>query len=735
MSVEPSSFPCRVFALGLMTPFLMGNGALAASSADTITLENDALRVEVSARTGAITGGGWREGPSDLLAASDGVRLRAPRGNVEGRWLTADRRRGLSPSLRSGTAVTLTGTLATGDGVADHASVRLQYRLEDQDLVLSLEVWNQAGVAIDQIEFPSLRLPAGDGSETFERAEGSLRLRDVFSSNRIRFRHDPFERLDPNDYRGWAYDDPGIQWKVFQYPTGFSLSTAWIHYTAGRFGVALESRDRSFQIQYAFVTQALQRDARSAARNAWTYGLGWRFIPQVAPGANWRSPEMRIHFDRGDWHGIARRHREWMQSWQRRPVVPAAFRQSLGWMSRGINSYDQIPVYAAQAVASGTPYLLIYGWFGSIANGGMNGLSYEYHPQQILGGEDSLRRNLQKAKDAGAYPLAWYNGTTSSEIKAEHRERGRDWILWNRHGGASIDGRWSLYDPDRPPTSDDASTIFNTDMGAGAATFNVENVTRLIRQYGFAGLEMDQVGKNFPAYSPTRSWSDPQLRYGKGVIGLLEQVRAIVKQATPDGIMITEGSSDLQGQYIDSGWTFEGGHVVPARDGYFRYSLPWITRPAAIRTPDPGYVNQAFVMNAPLDLFLDPSQHPAFLAHLRKLLALKREVAPYLHDGDFNDEEGFTLLQGEGSALLARSYLQPDGRLAVVIANLTDTPRTARLTIADSRAADWRIFGAPSGPGPARQSGAAADTLQLDAFDVRVILSGHEAALGGVEPR
>jgi hypothetical protein len=58
-------------------------------------------------------------------------------------------------------------------------------------------------------------------------------------------------------------------------------------------------------------------------------------------------------------------------------------------------------------------------------------------------------------------------------------------VVVNRHGGFVIDGRWTLFDPDRPTTTDDAVTLMNLDMGTEAAAFGIENVRRMIQDYGF----------------------------------------------------------------------------------------------------------------------------------------------------------------------------------------------------------------------------------------------------------
>jgi hypothetical protein len=196
--------------------------------------------------------------------------------------------------------------------------------------------------------------------------------------------------------------------------------------------------------------------------------------------------------------------------------------------------------------------------------------------------------------------------------------------------------------------------------------------------------------------------------------------RDIVKAADPDNIVIAEGYSDFINQYVDSNWTFEGGDIDVARDTYARYSLPWVTRPAGIFEPDRGLVNRAFMMNAPLDVFLDFGLHPGFVRHLQRLRDLKRAVQRYLYDWDFSDGEGFTLTPPPGSTLMAKSYVGADRRIAVVVVNPDERSQSATLEMSDGVGAFSEYVLARTGVERHARSPIA---LQLGAYDVRVYVS------------
>jgi hypothetical protein len=207
----------------------------------------------------------------------------------------------------------------------------------------------------------------------------------------------------------------------------------------------------------------------------------------------------------------------------------------------------------------------------------------------------------------------------------------------------------------------------------------------------------------------------------EGARAFFEAARDLVKKADPDGIIVGEGYSDLLNQYVDSTWIFEGGRFSTMSD-FPRYSLPWITQPTGIFTPDKGYANRAFMMNAPFDIFLDLTNQGGFIEHLRKLRELKRLVTANLYDWDFSGTDGFTLQTGDAQEdVRARSYIGADGRIAVVVVNTGDRQRTAgiQLTNAKGTVTLHRLGAVAINAGSAQPI-----NLTLAPFDVNVLISG-----------
>jgi hypothetical protein len=112
-----------------------------------------------------------------------------------------------------------------------------------------------------------------------------------------------------------------------------------------------------------------------------------------------------------------------LQTWLPRVNSGAEVQESLGWVSRGISSFEQIPAIARTAVDVGAPYVLLYRWYG----GGMSRLSYGFFPQSILGSEASLRENL--ARPVRSAPTRW-PGTTATTAEQHLNTGNRRMTGW-----------------------------------------------------------------------------------------------------------------------------------------------------------------------------------------------------------------------------------------------------------------------------------------------------------------
>jgi hypothetical protein len=692
----------------------------AAFCQQTITLENSDLRISLSPKSATLLDAFRKPSTISYLGSSKQTgwfRIQIPLPYWEGHTAASRDLKGVhvqkggpdSAELRATRLLTKEGTYAI--------NTQLILRLDRDNLVCRLRVQNQSKETIDRIIFPIVDVPApADSQEALVLPQIAFPLRMAFDGNDVRTAHNPFDTADPLDLKAWFFSDPKVSVKAFNYP--IYLPTAWFTLVGGGKGIGFDVRDRNFQFQKFLIERRLYRDTQSREANQRDYELSWNWYPLVRPGGEWESPEIYIKFDQGDWHGIAAQHRDWMKDWIRRPNVARKFQSSIGWLSRNIRSYDEIPRIAEQGVKVGAPYFIIYGW-SKITAGGM---SHSAYARTDLGGLESLQRNLRKARELGSHPMAWYNGTLSVETNPTHLIQANQWLALDRWGGEIVGGQWSLFEPLQMATSPNNDTWLEIDPTTGVKNYMLDTVRRFVEDYHFSGFEMDQAYKFFLSYRDAAQNGQPADAFSKGYADFYTRASELVKKNDPDGMIVGEGYSDFLNQYVDSSWIFEGGALNVPQLSALRYSLPWITVPVRAVVTDQGHANQAFMMNAPLDIFDDLTKHADYANHLERLHALKKSTWQYFYRGEFSDGEGFTLPGAAPKEVMAKSYRDPTGKfLAVVVVNTKAAAQATTLRPAEGFAARgvrrYYLDGRTETQKPSAEV-----RLELPAFDVQVLV-------------
>jgi len=645
-----------------------------------ITLENSQLRVVLSARNGSLISIERKDGSLSYLGSSEQsgwFRVQLPLPYWEGHSTASKDVPAIAVTKKTADSVDLRSVeLASKEGKYKIVA-RLSIRLDGDNLICALNLRNDSPQTIDRISFPIVDLPAAsDGNETIVTPNSSFfqlaPLRLLFSQNDIQTTHNPFDSLDPLDLRAWFANDPKISMKGINYP--MDLPTAWVTYTSDQKGLGFDVRTRDFEFQKLTVERRLFRDEISREKNRRDYELAWNWYPLVKPDSSWQSAEVYIKCDHGDWHAIAQQHRDWLRTWITRPKPPKELQQSIGWISRGIRSFDDIPVFGKQGVDIGAPYFIVYGW-AAINTGGM---TYDSYPRGEFGGVEALRRNLQAAKQLGSLPLAWFNGTTSVQSDMDHLLMGYNWTAIDRWGGQLLDGRWSLFSPGQVATINNNTQWFEMDPSTDVKNFLLDCERRFI-DYGFVGNEMDQAHKNYLSYREHGDGTGPELAFSKGYGDFFAEAQKIIKDANPAGIMVGENPSELMNQYVDSTWIFEGGPLNLPTLNTLRYSWPWATVPTRAIPTDRGHANRAFMMNAPLDIFDDLTKHPEYAEHLKRLHGLKQTTSDFFYQGEFSDQDGFSLTSSQKD-VMAKSYREPSGKFtAIVVINSGSTAQEATI--------------------------------------------------------
>ena len=669
-----------------------------------VTIENSELRVALSPQHGGLVSVQSKRREASYLGSAPQTgwfRIQIPLPFWEGHAAQSSDQKNITVRKRGpDTAELTTKQLRSKEGTYA-ISVNVTLRLERDNLVCRLNLTNQSQQTVDRISFPILAVPpAADSKDVLVMPQTSLPLQAAFNKNDIRTDHNPFALLDPG--AGWFLTDPLITAKAYTYPN--SIPTAWIALDGGGKGVGIDVRDSKLQFQRFIIERRLYRDTRSAEDNRQDYNLSWNWYPLVRPASSWESPDVYIKFDSGDWHEIARQHREFMKKQVSRPLIAKTFQSSIGWMSRGVSNYDQIPAIAQQGLDVGAPYFIVYRW----SEAGAAGMVWGAYPRKDLGGLASLRTNLEKARELGAHPLAWFNGTLSGDDTLDHLAQGKDMVSRDRWGSGIAGGQWT-YGPE--------NNVWLEFDPTGSKDLEYDTIRRFIEDYHFSGFEMDQAYKFYLSYRDPKV--PPELAFPMGYGDFYRRVDELVKKHDPDGIIVGEGYSDWLDQYVDSSWVFSGGALDVAQLTRLRYSLPWITVPVRADARNPGHANQAFMLNAPLDIFDDLSRYPDYAKHLQKLHALKKLTTGYFYQGEFSDVDNFSL---DGpSQVLARSYVDPAGKfVTAVVVNTSGQPQKATLRpagdFATRKVRHYYLDGRDESEDAAGQR-----SLNLQGFDVQVL--------------
>ena len=197
--------------------------------------------------------------------------------------------------------------------------------MEDIEAVVSLEldgsavnaaihINNRSTRTVEEVIFPML---GGLGPLP----EAAIVWPD-FSSRRI---DDPFGRDLGGDHLTW---NELTQKCVSRYPP--YLASAWCDYGNSASGIALEGRHTDFSIMDFFIHKVVKKDISPVRR---TLDIATVHPRRISPGETAGLSAVRIFVHNNDWHTVADTHRDWLETWIRKPDRPGKFSESIGWHS------------------------------------------------------------------------------------------------------------------------------------------------------------------------------------------------------------------------------------------------------------------------------------------------------------------------------------------------------------------------------------------------------------------
>ena len=327
------------------------------------------------------------------------------------------------------------------------------------------------------------------------------------------------------------------------------------------------------------------------------------------------APPVRIDFYEGDWHRGAAEYAEWMNNYRPQHTRPDWVREMSGYFlvinkqqfGYEMWDYTTLPELYRLASAHGFDTLGLFGWYDT----GHDNNYPDLEVSDSMGGEETLKQNIQAVKDSGGHVTLYYQGHLidlgSDYYKSGEGQRVACKTIW----GANYAEYYSK------SHKSDFLANYSRKMFAIACPSCPEwrelmcERERWIQSLGASGTLYDQIG-GMPPYicfdkSHPHDGGNPARALPGGQTKMLAGLQKTSKRENPDFALMSEHITDLYSAYLDA---VHGISNLPGRVGergeptgvwqfpdVFRYCFPEV--PITLRNPNPFIerraVNYAFV--------------------------------------------------------------------------------------------------------------------------------------------
>ncbi len=657
-------------------------------------LGNDMIQVELDPHTGGIVSiVNKQRGYQYILAPERALllRLMVPEDERQGNYIDA-----AEPEIEiCGDTATLTYRIGA-------ISATATLTLDGGAIMANLHLTNAGPSNIEEIMFPWVR---GVGPIP----DGHLVMPNFWK----RKYDDVFGKDLGGDHRTW---NEWTQKFSSRYPA--YMATAWCDYGNSDHGIAVEGRHTDFSIMDFFVHKIVDKTREPVQR---TLDFVTVHPRRVRQGETYTSSPVRITVHEGDWHVVADAHREWVETWITKPDRPAKFAESIGWHFYFMkhqdgyvpHTYDDLVPMAQAALDAGCPYLLLFGWQ---VGGHDNNYFYRYVPNDAWGGEAALKEAVRRCREMGVEIMPFFNGTLANTELAEHKEFGHRWEAKTRTGHPYYAGDWARHNFDAPTRN---RAMLHTEIAfcAEQRAYFLATVKRIVQDYGFGNTQLDQMAeKMLVDYNEDHVTTTPDRVYVDGVAQLLPEVRRLIREVNPEGVMISEAINEYTGQWCDSSWDWN--ILLPFPEPIL-YSLPWLMASHEIDALEYGEVNKAFAYKMHFDMKIDGgdtpiTKYPKFAEHVRRLAELRRRTAPYYVHADFRDQEGIETTAPD--SVIVKTYRKKAANtMGIVIAETSGEKTEVQL----KAQGHFESYSTTGDEGSVNLAGGA--TIPMDAFEVRVL--------------
>lgn len=518
---------------------------------------------------------------------------------------------------------------ANGEEVGICAEVRIELPPGKDEAIFTLHVENHSGGDITDILFPWIGGWSGLGGP----GKDSMVLGG-------------HPAIDPHGYplpSGMTYARVH-QRSFFSYPT--TLYCPWMDLSGPEGGLAYtsymeEARNLGLMVEN-------MADYGPGLRLGW----GWTHFALIRPGESWESPPLGISVHKGDWHETADRYTEWTESWYQPTPTPAWARVAIGLQNVFFQGFDgtpfrelaSLPEVAQSGRRYGVNHLCVWDYYmlgNASAKDDHDLLDYSEQEKAVL------RRGLRQAREEGSQVSALVGFRVMSSTSRLFREGGEAEICRCYDGTPRAEQcslshfHPSAVSPHRGRSTPHLGTICYA-ADARIESYR-ERVRRQVQEYfdlGFTSLFHDQPFEYLPSYHPGRGDDGPDGAHAAAV-SLIHEVRQIVQNNSPEGIMIGECGDIFAAQSIDAwmSWYTDMRDVQRAA-----YSLPQTIHHWVVDNDIAG-ATHAFALGLQLFLMTFGGEGtlddvPQLAEHVARLARLRTTCAERLCWGRFRDTLG-----------------------------------------------------------------------------------------------
>ena len=389
--------------------------------------------------------------------------------------------------------------------------------------------------------------------------------------------------------------------------------------------------------------------------------------PFARPGETLSCPPVTVTLAKGDWRIGSDIYGEFARSTYFKPVEPREWvKKMTGWQRVILRhqfgeifwKYDDLPRLWKEGQKVGLDTLLVFGWWkGRFDNGYPH-----YEPDEELGGAEKLRENIAKVRAMGGHVILYNNGILIDKKSDFYRDHAKE--------AARIDIDGNEYE-DHYKFENNGTVLRNYGYKSFVDSCQATDAWRDVLlangrqklEFGPDSIFFDQVGgRSKLCFNPAHKHGyrpDDEILYRR------ENLRACRALLGPDQAIGTECTNDgvcFEVDYLhgcDFGNSYRATKNAPVKTHFpqmWRRTFPGIIMTNRfIHDEREGFrddLNHAFIYGFRYDVAIYRcrkacvTELPAYAAHLKKLLDLKKEYSEFFYGGKFVCETDLSLPEG-----------------------------------------------------------------------------------------